>query len=115
MVIKQILKIPYILNWFTKKISSAISEGFNCKIKRLKRMAYEYRDIYYFRLKIHQHYGYLNPRRFHFIQERTTITLELLQKVAKLVQYGEQNINVLFERLGIGNILLNKELSQSIF
>lgn len=57
-------KIEYILNWFRKKISSAISEGFNNKIKRLKRMAYGYKDIYYFRLKIHQHCGYLNPRRF---------------------------------------------------
>lgn len=60
-------KIQYILNWFKKKISSAISEGFNNKIKRLKRMAYGYRDVDYFRLKIHQHCGYLNPRRFHFI------------------------------------------------
>lgn len=60
-------KIQYILNWFARKISSAISEGFNNKIKRLKRMAYGYRDVYYFRLKIHQHCGYLNPRRFHFI------------------------------------------------
>lgn len=60
-------KAQYILNWFTKKISSAISEGFNNKIKRLKRMAYGYKDIYYFKLKIHQHCGYLNPRRFHFI------------------------------------------------
>ena len=60
-------KTQYILNWFARKISSAISEGFNNKIKRLKRMAYGYRDVYYFRLKIHQHCGYLNPRRFHFI------------------------------------------------
>ena len=60
-------KIQYILNWFVKKISSAISEGFNNKIKRLKRMAYGYRDVYYFRLKIHQHCGYLNPRRFQVI------------------------------------------------
>ena len=57
-------KVQYILNWFTKKISSAISEGFNNKIKRLKRMAYGYKDIHYFKLKIHQHCGYLNPRRF---------------------------------------------------
>lgn len=55
-------KMPYILNWFKKKISSAISEGFNNKIKRLKRMAYGYKDINYFRLKIHQHCGLLNPR-----------------------------------------------------
>ena len=55
-------KTRYILNWFIKKISSAISEGFNNKIKRLKRMAYGYKDIDYFRLKIHQHCGLLNPR-----------------------------------------------------
>jgi transposase len=59
-------KVQYILNWFTKKISSAISEGFNNKIKRLKRMAYGYKDIHYFKLKIHQHCGYLNPRKFQF-------------------------------------------------
>ncbi|MBI4743588.1 MAG: hypothetical protein HY776_01990 [Actinobacteria bacterium] len=27
-------------------------------------MAYGYKDIDYFRLKIHQHCGLLNPRRF---------------------------------------------------
>jgi len=57
-------KIEYILNWFIAKRSSAISEGFNNKIKRLKRMAYGYKNIEYFKLKIHQHCGYLNPRRF---------------------------------------------------
>ena len=57
-------KMQYIINWFKKKVSSAISEGFNNKIKRLKRMAYGYKDIEYFRLKIHQHCGLLNPRRF---------------------------------------------------
>jgi len=52
--------MKYILNWFYKstgffgKVSSAISEGFNNKIKRLKRMAYGYKDTNYFRLKIHQ-------------------------------------------------------------
>lgn len=55
-------KFDYIINWFRRKISSAISEGFNNKIKRLKRMAYGYRDIEYFKLKIHQHCGLLNPR-----------------------------------------------------
>lgn len=55
-------KFQYLINWFHKKISSAISEGFNNKIKRLKRMAYGYKDIDYFRLKIHQHCGLLNPR-----------------------------------------------------
>ncbi len=57
-----IQKARYILNWFKKRISSAISEGFNNKIKRLKRMAYGYKDVNYFRLKIHQHCGLLNPR-----------------------------------------------------
>ena len=57
-------KLEYIINWFRKKISSAISEGINNKIKRLKRMAYGYRDVEYFRLKIHQHCGLLNPRRY---------------------------------------------------
>lgn len=57
-------KLQYIINWFVKKISSAISEGINNKIKRLKRMAYGYKDIDYFRLKIHQHCGLLNPRRY---------------------------------------------------
>jgi transposase len=46
-------KIEYVLNWFVVKRSSAISEGFNNKIKRLKRMAYGYKDIEYFKLKIH--------------------------------------------------------------
>lgn len=55
-------KMQYILNWFHKRISSSISEGFNNKIKRLKRMAYGYKNITYFRLKIHQHCGRLNPR-----------------------------------------------------
>ncbi|MFH1776858.1 MAG: ISL3 family transposase [Candidatus Omnitrophota bacterium] len=35
-------KLQYIINWFKKKISSAVSEGINNKIKRLKRMAYGY-------------------------------------------------------------------------
>jgi transposase len=55
-------KFKYILNWFRNKISSAISEGFNNKIKRLKRMGYGYKDVDYFLLKIHQHCGLLNPR-----------------------------------------------------
>ncbi len=57
-------KLQYIINWFKKKVSSAISEGINNKIKRLKRMAYGYKDVDYFRLKIHQHCGLLNPRRY---------------------------------------------------
>lgn len=56
-------KFEMIINYFKKKISSAISEGINNKIKRLKRIAYGYRDMVYFLLKVHQHCGLLNPRR----------------------------------------------------
>lgn len=55
-------KRHYILNYFICKITSAISEGLNNKIKRLKRMAYGYKDVEYCLLKIHQHCGFLNPR-----------------------------------------------------
>ena len=55
-------KRHFILNYFVCKITAAISEGLNNKIKRLKRMAYGYKDVTYFLLKIHQHCGLLNPR-----------------------------------------------------
>jgi len=55
-------KRHYILNYFQMRITSAISEGINNKIKRLKRMAYGYKDVVYFLLKIHQHCGLLSPR-----------------------------------------------------
>ncbi len=55
-------KRHYVLNYFICKITAAISEGINNKIKRLKRMAYGYRDVKYFLLKIHQHCGLLSPR-----------------------------------------------------
>ena len=51
-----------ILNFFLHRITSAISEGLNNKIKRLKRMAYGYKDVNYFLLKIHQYCGLLSPR-----------------------------------------------------
>ena len=51
-----------ILNFFVLRITAAISEGINNKIKRLKRMAYGYKDVAYFLLKIHQHCGLLSPR-----------------------------------------------------
>ena len=55
-------KRHFVLNYFLCKITTAISEGINNKIKRLKRMAYGYKDVKYFLLKIHQHCGLLNPR-----------------------------------------------------
>ena len=62
LAVRLVDKVVYILNWFKKRISSAISEGINNKIKRLKRMAYGYKDIDYLLLKIHQHCGLLNPK-----------------------------------------------------
>jgi transposase len=55
-------KRHFILNYFICNITTAISEGINNKIKRLSSMAYGFRDVYYFLLKIHQHLGLLNPR-----------------------------------------------------
>jgi len=42
-----------ILNWFEYRISTGPLEGFNNKIKVLKRKAYGYRDMEYFALKIY--------------------------------------------------------------
>ena len=55
-------KRDYLLNYFRCKITTAVSEGINNKIKRLSRMAYGYKNVHYFLLKIHQHCGLLNPR-----------------------------------------------------
>lgn len=55
-------KRHFVLNYFVLRITTAISEGINNKIKRLKRMAYGYKDVGYFLLKIHQHCGLLSPR-----------------------------------------------------
>lgn len=42
-----------ILNWYNHHISTGPLEGFNNKIKVLKRKAYGYRDFEFFKLKIH--------------------------------------------------------------
>lgn len=55
-------KRQYLLNYFLCNITTALSEGINNKIKRLSRMAYGYRNVHYFLLKIHQHCGLLSPR-----------------------------------------------------
>ena len=49
-------------NYFTHRITSALSEGINNVIKAIKRRAYGYRNMHYFRLKIMQVCGYLNSR-----------------------------------------------------
>ena len=42
-----------IFNWYEYRISTGPLEGFNNKIKVLKRKAYGYRDNYFFKLKIY--------------------------------------------------------------
>lgn len=49
-------------NYFDFRVTSALSEGINNVIKTLKRKAYGYRNMNYFRLKIMQVCGYLNSR-----------------------------------------------------
>lgn len=49
-------------NYFTHRVTSALSEGTNNVIKALKRRAFGYRNMDYFRLKIMQVCGYLNSR-----------------------------------------------------
>jgi transposase len=49
-------------NYFLHRITSSLSEGQNNVIKALKRRAYGYRNMHYFRLKIMQVCGYLNSR-----------------------------------------------------
>jgi len=49
-------------NYFTYRVSASLSEGHNNVIKMLKRRAFGYRNMEYFRLKIMQVCGYLNSR-----------------------------------------------------
>lgn len=50
------------LNYFKHKITSGVSEGVNRAIKTLKWVAYGYKDMTYFALKIMQKCGYLNSK-----------------------------------------------------
>ncbi|OQY26361.1 MAG: hypothetical protein B6244_13805, partial [Candidatus Cloacimonetes bacterium 4572_55] len=42
----------YILNYFNDRISNGMVEGINNKIKRIKRMAFGFRNFNNFRLRI---------------------------------------------------------------
>jgi transposase len=53
-------KLDKFLRYFECKVTSALSEGINNVIKMLKRKAFGYRNMEYFRLKIMQKCGYLN-------------------------------------------------------
>jgi transposase len=49
-------------NYFKYRVTSAVSEGINNVIKSLKRRAFGYKNMTYFKLKIMQVCGYLNSR-----------------------------------------------------
>ncbi len=51
-----------LINYFRHRITSGISEGVNRAIKTLKWVAYGYKDMNYFALKIMQKCGYLNSK-----------------------------------------------------
>ena len=54
-------KRHYVLNYFICTITSVVAEVINNKMKRLKRIAYDYKDVKCFLLKTHQHCGVLCP------------------------------------------------------
>ena len=49
-------------NYFTHRFTTAVVEGINRGIKTLKWVAYGYKDMAYFALKIMQKFGYLNHK-----------------------------------------------------
>ncbi|MGZ3634240.1 MAG: ISL3 family transposase [Parachlamydiaceae bacterium] len=51
-----------IKNYFLHRLTSGVSEGINRAIKTLKWVAYGYKDMAYFALKIMQKCGYLNSK-----------------------------------------------------
>lgn len=61
-VINTILNYLYgIINYFKHKVTNAGAEAVNNKINVIKRMAYGFRDIEYFKLKILQKCGWRSP------------------------------------------------------
>lgn len=58
-VVKTIKNYTYgIVNYFKHRLTNAASEGFNTKINIIKRRAYGFHDIEYFKLKILQSCGW---------------------------------------------------------
>ena len=55
-------------NYFEFPVTSALAEGVNNVIKALKRRAFGFRNMDYFRLKIMQVCGYLNSRYVKFAE-----------------------------------------------
>lgn len=53
-----------IKNYFDERVTTALAEGMNNVIKSIKRQAFGFRNMEYFRYKIMQVCGYLNSRYF---------------------------------------------------
>jgi transposase len=51
--------IKEILNWFVYRISNGVAEGINTKVNQIKRAAYGYKNMVFFKLKILQKCGFL--------------------------------------------------------
>lgn len=49
-------------NFFQYRVTTAVSEGINNVIKAIKRQAFGFRNMDYFKLKIMQRCGYLNSK-----------------------------------------------------
>jgi len=58
--------LPLMWNYFHCKISSAVIEAINHKVKTVRSMAYGYRNRFYYQLKILQRVGFLNSRYWQF-------------------------------------------------
>lgn len=56
-------------NYFLCRVTSALSEGINNVIKSLKRRAFGFRNMGYFKLKILQACGYLNSKFIHTVRD----------------------------------------------
>jgi transposase len=63
--------LPTIENYFKYKVTTALAEAINNVIKSVKRRAFGYRNMDYFRLKIMQVCGYLNSRFISLEDSRT--------------------------------------------
>jgi transposase len=68
-----------IVNYFTFRVTTAVSEGVNNVIKSLKRSAFGYRNMEYFRLKILQRCGYLNSKYMTENGQWTPAALSLME------------------------------------
>ena len=52
-----------LLNYFKHKITNAAAKGINNKIKTMKRQAYGFRDMEYFKLRLY----HLHEQRYAFV------------------------------------------------